>query len=89
MIESYKEGNDQESIQAPRPTQDTNGKVTNTQLDITNESKEVSHFPAGDHTATKNRRAQKHNKHTTEITWMIHKRSTTLEWSVKIVTWRA
>ena len=49
-------------------TQDTNGKVTNSQLDITNESQEVSHFPAGDHKATINRRARKNIKHTTEIT---------------------
>ena len=52
--------------------QDTNGKVTNLQLDITNESQEVSPFPEGDHKATINRRAQKHTKHTTEILWMIH-----------------
>ena len=31
--------------------QDTNGKVTNSQLDTTNESQEVSPFPAGDHKA--------------------------------------
>ena len=49
-------------------TQDTNGKVTNSQLDITNESQEVSPFAAGDHKATTKRRTQKHNKHTTEIT---------------------
>ena len=36
--------------QAPHLTQDTNGKVTTSQLDITNESQEVSPFPAGDHT---------------------------------------
>ena len=30
-------------------THDTNGKVTNSQLDTTNESQEVSRFPAGDH----------------------------------------
>ena len=35
--------------QAPYLTQDTNGKVTTSQLDITNESQEVSPFPAGDH----------------------------------------
>ena len=46
-------------------TQDTNGKVTNLQLGITNERQEVSPFPAGDHKATINRCAQKHNKHTT------------------------
>ena len=37
--------------QAPHLTQDTNGKVTTSQLDITNESQEVSLFPAGDHKA--------------------------------------
>ena len=35
--------------QALHLTQDTNGKVTTSQLDITNESQEVSPFPAGDH----------------------------------------
>ena len=48
--------------QAPHLTQDTNGKVTTSQLDITNQSQEVSPFPAGDHTASINRRARKHNK---------------------------
>ena len=43
--------------QVPHQTQDTNGKVTNSQLDTTNESKEVSPFPAGDHQAHINRRA--------------------------------
>ena len=37
--------------QAPHLTQDTNAKVTTSQLDITNESQEVSPFPAGDHKA--------------------------------------
>ena len=54
--------------QVPHLTQDTNGKVTNSQLDNTNESQEVRPFPAGDHKATINRHARKHNKHTTEIT---------------------
>ena len=35
--------------QVPHLTQDANGKVTNSQLDTTNESQEVSPFPAGDH----------------------------------------
>ena len=35
--------------QVPHLTQDTKRKVTNSQLDITNESQEVSPFPAGDH----------------------------------------
>ena len=59
--------------QVPHLTQDTNGKVTNSQLDTTNESQEVSPFPAGDHKAHKNRRAQRHSKHKTVKT---HKRST-------------
>ena len=49
--------------QAPHQIQDTNGKVTKSQLDITNEIiQEVSPFPAGDHKASTNRRACKHNK---------------------------
>ena len=35
--------------QVPHLTHDTNGKVTTSQLDFTNESQEVSPFPAGDH----------------------------------------
>ena len=52
--------------QVPHLTQDTNGKVTNSQLDTTNESQEVSPFPAGDHKAHINRRAQRHSKRKTE-----------------------
>ena len=59
--------------QVPHLTQDTNGKVTNTQLDTTNESQEVSPFLAGDHKAHINRCAQRHSKHKTE---QKHKRST-------------
>ena len=39
-------------IQSPHLTPDTNGKVTRSQLDITNEGKLVSPFPAGDHNQT-------------------------------------
>ena len=46
--------------QVPHLTLDTNGKVT------TNESHEVSPFPAGDHKAQIYRRAQIDNNHTTE-----------------------
>ena len=53
--------------QVPHLTQDTNGKVTTSQLDITNESQEVSPFPSGDHKASINRRACKHNDNKTEI----------------------
>ena len=59
--------------QVPHLTQDTNGKVPNSQLDTTNESQEDSHFPAGDHNAHINRRAQRHSKYKTE---QKHKRST-------------
>ena len=45
--------------QVPHLTQDTNGKVTNSQLDTTNESQEVSPFPGGDHKAHINRRTQR------------------------------
>ena len=54
--------------QAPHLTQDTNRKETMSQLDITKESQEVSPFPAGDHKASINRRARKHNESKTEIT---------------------
>ena len=54
--------------QAPHLTQDTNGKVTTSQLDITNKSQKVSPFPAGDHKASINRRARKHDKNKKDIT---------------------
>ena len=75
--------------QVPHLTQDTNGKVTNSQLDTTNDSQKVSPFPAGDHKAHINRRAQRHSKHKTE---QKHKRSTkeVLPCNVsKIFYWRA
>ena len=54
--------NDQESIQSSQHlTQDSNGKVTNSQYDTTNESQEVSHIPTGDHRLT-----QRHSKYKTE-----------------------
>ena len=59
--------------QVPHLTLDTNGKVTNSQLDTTNESQEVSPFPEGDHKAHINRHLQRHSKHKTEKK---HKRST-------------
>ena len=58
--------------QVPHLTQDTNRKETNSQLDTTNKSQEVSPFQAGDHKAHTNRRAQRHSNHNTEK----HKRST-------------
>ena len=52
--------------QVPHLTKDTNGKVTNSHLDPTNKSQDVSPFPAGDHKARINRRAQSHSKQKTE-----------------------
>ena len=54
--------------QVPHLTQDNNGKVTNSQLDTTIESQEVSPFPAGEHKAHINIRSQRHSKHRTEET---------------------
>ena len=70
---SKKEGKAQVSIQSStRP--DTNGKVKTPHLDITNETQEVSPFPTGDYKASINRRARKHDKNKTEITYeMIRK----------------
>ena len=52
--------------QVPHLTQDTNGKVTNSQIGTTDESQEFSSFPAGDHNAHINRRAERHSKRKTE-----------------------
>ena len=72
--QSKKRCKDQESIQSsttPDPGyQWESEKLT---VDTTNESQEVSPFPAGDHKAHINRRAQSHSKHKTE---QKHKRST-------------
>ena len=72
--------------QVPHLTQDTNWKVSNSQLYTTNESREVSPFPAGDHKAQINRRAQRHTK--TRQKKRSQKRSTALERSVKYFTGR-
>ena len=45
--------------QVPHLSQDTNGQVTNSQLDITNESQEASPFPAGDHSKHKTEKSTK------------------------------
>ena len=59
--------------QVPHLTQDTNRKVTHSQLDTTNESQEVSPFPAGDHKANINRRTQRRSKHKQKKQKKIHK----------------
>ena len=58
--------------QVPHLTQDTNGKVTSSQQTNKREPRGRP-FPAGDHKAHINRRAQRHSKHKTE---QKHKRST-------------
>ena len=56
--QSKKEGKDQELIQSSTtPDPGYNGKVTASQLDITNESQEVCPFTAGGHKESTNRRA--------------------------------
>ena len=50
--------------QVPYLTPDTNLKVTNSKLDTTRESQEVSPFPAGDHKAQIDSRAQAHKRKT-------------------------
>ena len=72
--------------QVPHQTQDTNGKVTNSQLDTTNEGQEVSPFPAGDHKAHIHRRAQMHSKHRTEKNIKDPQEKNALERSVKSFT---
>ena len=52
--QSKEEGKDQESIQSST-TPDPGYQWVTSQLDITNESQEVSTFPAGDHKASINR----------------------------------
>ena len=60
--QSKKGCKDQESIQSSNLTKDKNGKVTNSQLDTTNECREVSLFHPGDNKAHINRRAKRHSK---------------------------
>ena len=53
--------------QGPHLTQHTDGKMTISQLDVTNESQEVGPFTAGDHKASINRRTRTNSKIKTEI----------------------
>ena len=67
-LQSKKPGKDQESMQSSTtPDPGYQKKVTTSLLGFTNESQEVSPFPAGDHKASINRRARKQNKNKTEI----------------------
>ena len=60
--------------QVPHLIQDTNGKVTNSQLDTTNESQEVSPFSAGDRKAHINRHTQRYSQRKAEKTLKIQKK---------------
>ena len=75
--------------QVPHLTQDSNGKVTNSQPDTTNESQEDSPFPAGDHKAHINRRAQRYSKHKTEKNTNDQQKKYRLGTVSKIFYWRA
>ena len=69
-------------------TQATDEKVTNSQLDTTNESQEVSPFPAGDHKSHKNRHTQRHSKRKTEKKIHIPQKKYPLGKVSKIFYWR-
>ena len=75
--------------QVPHLTQDTNGKVINSQLDTTNESQEVRPFPAGDHKAHINRLVQRHSNHKTEKNIKDPQKKYRLGTVNKIFYWRA
>ena len=74
---------EQESGQNQESTQ-SHGKVTKTQLNITNESQEVSPVPAGDHKALMNRRKSMTKTHTNDP-----QKNYRLGREVKIFYWRA
>ena len=73
----------------PHLTPDTNGKVTNSQLDTTKESQEVRPFPAGDYKSHINRRIQRHSKHKTEKNIKDPKKKYRIGTVTKILYWRA
>ena len=70
-------------------TQDTNGKVTNSQLYTTNESQEVRPFSAGDHKAHINRCVQRHSKHKTKKNAKAPLKKNRSGTASKIFHWRA
>ena len=73
----------------PHLTQDINGKVTNSQLNTTNDSLEVSPFPADDHKAHIYRRAQRHSKNNTEKNIKDPRKKYRPGTVSQIFTWRA
>ena len=80
---------DQKSIQS-RTTPDPGYQRESDKLtaDTANESQEVSPFPAGDHKANINRRAQRHSKHKTEQNMKDPQKKYRLGTVSKIFYWR-
>ena len=72
--------------QVPHLIQDTKGKVTNSQLDTTNESQEVSPFLAGDRKAHINTHTHKGIANARQKNIKDPQKSTALERSVKYFT---
>ena len=75
--------------QVPHLTQGTDGKMTNSQLGTTNESQEVSPFPAGEHKAHISRRTQRHSKHKADQNMRDPQKKYRLGTVSKIYYWRA
>ena len=73
--------------QVPHLTQHTTWESNKNTINITNKSQDVSLFPSGGHKAAMNGRESMTN--TRQVRQMIHKRSTALEQSAKILNWRA
>ena len=84
MRNSKKGCKDQESIQSST-TPDPGYQWESDKLTVPHHKREPrgQPFPSKAHI---NSRPQRHNKHNTEKTKKIHKRSTALEWSVKYFT---
>ena len=72
--------------QVPQPDTGYQWESNKLKLDTTNDSQEVSPFPAGDHKAHITRHVQRHSKHKTEKNIKDQKKSTALERSVKYFT---
>ena len=73
--------------QVPHLSQDTKWESNKITINITDKSLEVSPFPSGDNKATMNRRESMTNRrYKYNVTQIIQKRSTALEWSVKHFT---
>ena len=87
IYQSKREGKDHKSInQIPNLTQDANGKVTHSELDITKREPIGQPFPSRCPQGINKQTRKKDNIQKTEITWIIHNRSNAIERSVKYFT---